>query len=298
MSERATGNRERWGAVVRSFWVLVLALCGQAVAADKFAVMRHSPDGNGYVLVQEHESDWISIQAGAIMHYDNWTTAVDSPPGRTVIRGGIRMNGDEYGDHMVLSNYHQGIADSFGHSMSNDAPAGNLTRYEVVWRWYDASDLSLLGSFSLRVGVLFPFRPGDQVRVRQDEGFVLDQNIPLAPEIYFSTQYSSAEGISYRDIGILYGSPNNTGASPRMARNFTTGAEFNPGGDPSYNLVNYMKGEPIPAPAASALLLCNIATLSVAGFRRRVAAFGADAANQPFNPALAWWADYGEANDL
>jgi hypothetical protein len=29
-----------------------------------------------------------------------------------------------------------------------------------------------------------------------------------------------------------------------------------------------------------------------------VAAFGADAANQPFNPALAWWADYGEANDL
>jgi hypothetical protein len=256
--------------VTRAVCVLALVLCGQAVAADKFAVMRHSPDGNGYVLVEEQEADWVSAQAGAIEHYDNFRGTESIPPGNLVIHGDVRMNGDEYGDHMVLSAYHEGIVDSFGHSYSNNAPSGNLTQVDVIWRWYDASDMSLLGSDHAIIRLLFPFGPGERARVRQDEGFLLHLNIPLAPELYFTTQYLGAQGISYQDIGILYGSPINTGSSPRMARDFTTGAEFNPGGDPSYNLVNYMKGYPIPPPGTSVLVLCEIAALAAGRSRRRV----------------------------
>jgi hypothetical protein len=243
----ATPDGSSWSAIA-AVVVVAFVLCAPAFAADKFAVMRREADGS-VMLHEESERDWVSAQAGAIEHYDNWRAAVSNPPGHMEVRGDIRMGGHEFGDHMVLSNYQESIVDSLGHSYSNNAPAGQLTRYEVIWRWYNADDMSLLGSYQVRVGLGFPFPPGDRARVRQDEGFLLHLDIPLAPRIFFSTQYVSAEGISHEDIGILYGRPINTGMSPLPARDFTTGAEFDPGGDSSNNLVNYMKGYPIPAPS-------------------------------------------------
>jgi hypothetical protein len=232
-------------------------------ASDISAMLHRTPEG-GYVLLRSERQD-PSIQAGVTENYDNWRTVASSPPGRTEVRGDIRLGGHEWGDDLVLADFTDGVVDSIGRGISNNAPQGDLTRFDVVWRWYDASNMSLLGSIQLQIGVGFPFGPGDRVRMGQFDGFLRSFGVPLAPHVWFTSQYTAAEGISNEDIGMLYGSPVNTGASSPIVRNFATGEEIIPGGNPANNFVYYLKSYSVPAPGFVVLV---IAILPAVGCRR------------------------------
>jgi hypothetical protein len=179
-------------------------------------------------------------QAQVIM-YDNLS------PGRTVLDEARSFGSDEIGDDVNLVRYEDGHIGQFFTTVANVSDGNILENFTATYKFYNKDTSALLGTFPLGLTTNPQnISPGESRLFGIDISF---RQIPVAPRMFVTVQYTSVLGGSFNDIGVLIGGPTTRGSSSRFVRNFTTGQDIDLGGD-SRNLGYRIHVRPIPSPSA------------------------------------------------
>jgi hypothetical protein len=246
---------ERLGAVL----MVSSALACDACWAAPIVSLEIYRDENGVSWTRPSTTPRL-IPATGDQSYDNWRSS--SEGGETSLLTRFNNVGtQEIGDDLVLSNCSPSFVNDLGFTLVNGSRTQGISRYRSTFRFYD-ENLTLLGVVSEVVNTIFP--PFGAASIFTSGGYFRPFNIPTAPRMFMTTQYTEVIGDNSL-VGLLYGGPVTTGSSSRFIRNFTTGQQIDLGGE-DQNLGFFIDTVPIPGPGA---LTVMAVAMGVVGCRRR-----------------------------
>jgi hypothetical protein len=239
--------------------VMVLSSIVRADDIPTYRMQRQADGSRTLVLVNE---DSRPSPAAGDRSYDNWRSASSSPPGVSRLVGQIALNGNEFADDLLLSNWQPSIVNDVGFSLWNHATT-TMQAFYLRLRFYDDS-LNILGiDEGWYSGAVIG--ANGKAKFFSDDGFYAGFGIPTRSVMLMSMEFVNAIGVHPADLGALTGGPITFGSSSQYIRNMTSGQLIDLGASPQTNLGFFIDTVPVPSPSAASLFAAS----SLLALRRR-----------------------------